>query len=131
MDLSSGELRDKLQICSAVSDWHSGHSAYLLSDCSKPEKLVRLAGAVAAAVFLMGNIYTTYYEIKKAPNRLEIYEKRVELALDFENLSDDELRDKFEYRKNREDSGAKVRSALTILKENGYSIFHYRKSLKN
>lgn len=97
----------------------------------RPEKLVRLVGAVAATVFLMGNIYTTYYEIKKAPNRLEIYEKRVELALDFENLSDDELRDKFEYRKNREDSGAKVRCALTILKENGYSIFHSRESLKN
>lgn len=97
----------------------------------RPVKLVRLAGAVAASVFLMGNIYTTYYEIKKAPNRLEIYEKRVELALDFENLSDDELRKEFEYRKNREDSGAKVRSALTILKENRYSVFHSRESLKN
>ncbi|WP_277409241.1 hypothetical protein [Lacrimispora xylanisolvens] len=41
----------------------------------------------------------------------------------FEELTDDELRANFEYRPSREDSGQKVRSALTILKENGYSVF--------
>lgn len=45
------------------------------------------------------------------------------LALNFESVTDDELRAGFEYRTSRSDSGAKVRSALTILKENGYSVF--------
>jgi uncharacterized membrane protein len=92
---------------------------------------VRSIAAVASVVFLVGNSYTTYNEIKKAPHRLENYEERVELARNFENLSDDELRAKFEYRPSREDSGAKVRSALTILKENGYSVFGSNGKEKN
>lgn len=84
---------------------------------------VRLAAVGACMLFLVGNGYTTYEEIKKAPNRKEHFEKRVEIALNFEQYTDDELKDNFEYRPSRPDSGAKVRNALTILKENGYSIF--------
>lgn len=80
------------------------------------------AGAVCG-LFLMGNCYTTWVEVKKAPFRKMVYESRAELALRFEECSDDELRANFEYRTSREDSGAKVRSALKILKENGYSVF--------
>ena len=90
----------------------------------KPVPFMRIAAAGACVLFLAGNSYTTYIEIKKAPLRLDIFEKRAELARNFEQLTDDELRAKFEYRRSLEDSGAKVRSALTILKENGYSIFH-------
>ncbi|MFW6679587.1 hypothetical protein ACOAOT_18315 [Lacrimispora sp. AGF001] len=84
---------------------------------------VKLVAGIACFVFLAGNCYTNYIEIKKAPYRLDAYEKRAEMALKFEELTDDELRANFEYRPSREDSGQKVRSALTILKENGYSVF--------
>lgn len=84
---------------------------------------VKLAAGVACFVFLAGNCYTTYTEIKKAPYRKAAYEQRAELSLRFEQVTDEELRANFEYRLSREDSGQKVRSALTILKENGYSVF--------
>jgi len=85
--------------------------------------VVKLAAGITCFVFLTGNCYTNYIEIRKAPYRLAVYEKRAEMALRFEKLTDDELRANFEYRPGREDSGQKVRSALTILKENGYSVF--------
>lgn len=84
---------------------------------------VRIAAGTACVLFLLGNCYTTYVEVKKAPYRKDHYENRAELALTFENCTDDELREGFEYRRDRPDSGEKVRSALTILKENGYSVF--------
>lgn len=89
----------------------------------KAVPFLRFAAAGACALFLAGNCYTTYIEIKKAPYRLENFEKRAAMARDFEQYTDDELRANFEYRPGRKDSGAKVRSALTILKENGYSVF--------
>ena len=89
----------------------------------KDVPFLRFAAAGACALFLAGNCYTTYIEIKKAPYRLENFEKRAAMARDFEQYTDDELRANFEYRPGRKDSGAKVRSALTILKENGYSVF--------
>lgn len=84
---------------------------------------VKMAAGIACFVFVLGNCYTTYTEIKKAPYRLENYERMAKLSLKFEQLTDDELRENFEYRPSRSDSGQKVRSALTILKENGYSVF--------
>ena len=84
---------------------------------------VKLAAGVACVIFLTGNCYTTYTEIKKVPHRKDAYEQRAELSLRFEQVTDEELRANFEYRPSREDSGQKVRSALTILKENGYSVF--------
>lgn len=84
---------------------------------------LRIAAAAACALFLLGNCYTTYIEVKKAPARKDNYEARAELALSFEEHTDDELRRGFEYRTNRPDSGQRVRAALTILKENGYSVF--------
>lgn len=89
----------------------------------KAVPFLRFAAAGACALFLAGNCYTTYIEIKKAPYRLENFEKRAAMARDFEQYTDDELRANFEYRPGRKDSGAKVRSALKILKENGYSVF--------
>lgn len=74
-------------------------------------------------VFLAGHGYTDYVEMKKAPDR-EAYGRRIEaLAVQFESLDDEVLRENFDYRKSRPDSGAKVRNALTILKENGWNVF--------
>lgn len=74
-------------------------------------------------VFLAGHGYTDYVEIKKAPDR-EAYGRRIEaLAVQFESLDDEVLRENFDYRKSRADSGAKVRNALTILKEKGWNVF--------
>ncbi len=84
---------------------------------------LRLAAAGVCMLFLAGNSYTTYAEIKKVPNRKKIFVERGEIARNFEQYTDDQLKAEFEYRRSRADSGAKVRSALTILKENGYSIF--------
>lgn len=82
-------------------------------------------GAVVgfSLLFLAGNCYTTYYEMKKAPIRKYYTELRALTALDFENKTDDELRAAFEYRMSRPESGALVRQALTILKENGWNVF--------
>ncbi len=90
---------------------------------SKGKTFLRIAACGACVMFLAGNCYTTYTEIKKAPNRRDSFEGMAVLALNFESVTDDELRAGFEYRTSRSDSGAKVRSALTILKENGYSVF--------
>ncbi|MFT4006849.1 MAG: hypothetical protein QM683_14950 [Lacrimispora sp.] len=90
---------------------------------AKADILLRTVAAAACVLFLLGNCYTTYIEVKKAPARKDNYETRAELALSFEQHTDDELRGGFEYRTTRPDSGEKVRTALTILKENGYSVF--------
>jgi hypothetical protein len=90
---------------------------------SMGKTFLRIATCGACVMFLAGNCYTTYTEIKKAPNRRDSFERMAVLALNFEAVTDDELREGFEYRRNLPDSGAKVRSALTILKENGYSVF--------
>ncbi len=97
----------------------------LLSEKQKKYRnlTVRTAAGAVCVLFLLGNVYTSYVEVKKAPYRKDLYEKRAEMALNSEQYLDDELRAEFEYRKGRPDSGAKVRSALTILKENGYSVF--------
>ena len=89
----------------------------------KGQTSLRIVVCAACVLFLAGNCYTTYVEIKKAPHRRGSFETKAQLALNFETATDDELREGFEYRPSRADSGAKVRSALTILKENGYSIF--------
>ncbi|EXG83613.1 hypothetical protein K413DRAFT_0299 [Clostridium sp. ASBs410] len=90
---------------------------------SMGKTFLRIAACGACVMFLAGNCYTIYTEIKKAPNRRDSFERMAVLALNFEAVTDDELREGFEYRRNLPDSGAKVRSAFTILKENGYSVF--------
>ena len=49
--------------------------------------------------------------------------RRAQIALDFENRTDEELAANFEYRTSRPESGAAVRSALEILKKNKWNIF--------
>lgn len=87
------------------------------------ERGVQAAVAVIVVVLLAGNGYTTIEELRKAPFRKEACQRRAEIALDFENRSDDELRASFEYRTGRPESGQAVRSALEILKKNRWNIF--------
>lgn len=96
----------------------------------KTREKYRRFSAVAVVfclLFLAGNVYTTYHELKKAPDRKETFEKRAQMALDFEEMTDDELRAEFEYRTTRPESGGQIRDALTILKDNGWGVFRDRK----
>lgn len=89
-------------------------------------RAVRAGAVVCCMIFLVGNGYTTYKEMKKAPYREEYGARIAAAALQFEELSDDELRETFDYRRSREDSGQKVRSALEILKEQNWNVFRGR-----
>lgn len=79
-----------------------------------------LAGCL---ILVAGSGITTWRELKMAPYREAYGEEIANMAVQFEQMSDDELRYKFDYRKSREDSGAKVRQALEILQENQWNIF--------
>ena len=83
----------------------------------------RTAAMVCCLVFLSGNVVTTWKEWGKAPYREAYGERIAAAALEFEQLDDDTLRETFDYRKSRPDSGAKVRSALEILKEQNWNVF--------
>lgn len=84
---------------------------------------VRLAAGAVCLVLFAGHGYTDYVEWKKAPYR-EAYGRNIEaVAVQFEQVSDEVLRETFDYRKSRPDSGAKVRSALRILKDHGWNVF--------
>lgn len=94
----------------------------LLWNRIKPAASRVMAGTLCV-ILLAGHEYTNYVEIKKAPYREEYVERIAGIALRFEEVSDDELRANFEYRKGLPDSGAKIRQALTILKDNGWNVF--------
>ena len=84
----------------------------------------RVLLAALTIMFLAGNGLTTWKELKTAPYRKEYCQKRAQIALDFENKTDDELRAAFEFRTSWSESGPMVRQALTILKENNWNVFH-------
>lgn len=91
-----------------------------------PQVRRRAAGMVAAAgcaAILIGSGMTTYREIGMAPYREEYSERIASVAVQFEEVSDDVLRETFDYRKSRDDSGARVREALEILKAQGWNVF--------
>lgn len=90
-------------------------------------RFLRVFMAGITVVLLAGNLYTTAGEVKKAPLRRELCEKRAQLALDFENRTDDELRAGFEYHMNRPEGGRQVREALEILKEGQWNIFRQQR----
>ena len=85
--------------------------------------MARVSAGLICAMLLAGHGYTDYTELRKAPYR-EAYGRNIEaIAVQFESVSDDVLRETFDYRKSRPDSGAKVRQALTILKEQKWNVF--------
>lgn len=67
---------------------------------------------------ICGNIITTQDEINVAKYRKENFEIKKEVALHFEEYSDEELKKTFQYH-----SGEKTRQALEILKENHWNVF--------
>lgn len=98
---------------------------------TKPGKKGHVCGAIWPAavlitgmIFVGGNVYTSYHEILKAPYRKAIFMERAEIALDFENRSDEELQAAFEYRTGNPETGPKVRRVLTILRDNRWSVFY-------
>lgn len=97
------------------------------SDCrteaSACGTLTRICVLAFCLMILTGHSYTNYREIQKAPYREEYGENIANAALQYEVLSDDVIRETFDYRKGREESAADVRRALRILKENHWNIF--------
>ena len=82
--------------------------------------------AAFALMFLAGNAATTKRELHMAPYRKNACMERAQVALDYRQKTDDELRGKFEYRMNEENSGAEVRRALEILDEQNWNVFRRR-----
>ena len=82
--------------------------------------------ALFCLAILMGNGYTTYREIQKAPSREESFERKARLALEVPGMSREELKDRgeeleteFEYRKGLD----KIQNAFRILEENKLNVF--------
>lgn len=80
--------------------------------------------ALMVLVFLAGNGYTTFREIRMTKWRKEACVNRAVIALDFENRTDEELAAAFEYHTSSADAGELVRNALTILKEHHWNVFY-------
>ena len=89
--------------------------------------LTRCFMAGIMVLLLAGNGYTTVQEVKKAPYRKERCIERAEIALDFENRTDEELKANFEYHMSRPEGGQEVRAALEILKKQQWNIFRQQK----
>lgn len=90
------------------------------------QKLRRGLALFFCLAFLMGNSYTTYREIRKAPDREASFEKKAALALEIPNMSAEELKvreqelaDTFEYRKGVD----KIQKAFLILEQNKLNVF--------
>ena len=82
--------------------------------------------ALFCLAILMGNGYTTYREIQKAPSREESFERKAHLALEVPGMSREELQDRggelereFEYYKGLD----KIQNAFRILEENRLNVF--------
>ena len=94
----------------------------MVSECKSKHKAgCRCANAAAWAliiVFLAGHLITTGREIHMAQYRKENFVIMREVAIDYENRSDEELKSILQYH-----SPAKTRQALTILKDNKLNVF--------
>lgn len=87
---------------------------------------VRSLMAVFCLAILLGNGYTTYHEIKKAPNREEHFEEKAAVALKVPDMDQKELKANeekleavYEYHKGAD----KIQEAFRILKENKLNVF--------
>lgn len=82
--------------------------------------------AVFCLAILMGNGYTTYHEIRKAPNREASFEEKAAMALRVPGMDQEELKANekeleriYEYRKGVD----KIQDAFRILKDNRLNVF--------
>ena len=79
----------------------------------------QMAAWMICLVIVAGNLFTTWKEGKKAPNRREYAEKIVEAAFHYRELSDEELQNRFQYHHG----GERIRRALGILEEQKWNIY--------
>lgn len=89
-------------------------------------RCMKAALGVFCLAILLGNGYTIYREIKKAPYREENFEKMARLAPEIPGMSDEELLERkqeleglYEYRKGIDE----LRQAFRILEENNLNVF--------
>lgn len=82
--------------------------------------------AVFCLTILLGNGYTTYHELEKAPNREAHFEEKAALALEIPSLNEEELNAIagdleriYEYKKGVD----KIQNAFRILQQNNLNIF--------
>ena len=83
--------------------------------------------ALFCLAILMGNGYTTYRELKKAPSREEKFEEKALLAREIPFMTKEEIKengvklgDVFEYHKGAD----KIQDAFKILEEHNLNVFH-------
>ena len=87
-------------------------------------KLCRGAVLFISTVFFWGNLCTTWREIKTAPYRQDYADEVIAMALHYQEVPDDELEERFQYRHGPE----RIRRALGILEEQGWNV--YRENTK-
>lgn len=78
----------------------------------------RTAALFLAALLLMGNGYTTYRELQKAPYRKLYAQGLKTAAFQYEEIEDEELVRLFQYKRPN-----KIREALDILKEQKWNVY--------
>ena len=86
---------------------------------SKFNVVVLIVSIVSVGFLLFGHITTTTDEIFKADYRKIIYTDLIEKAKNYNQLTDEELENAFEYRRNPDH----IRSALYTLKKQHLNIF--------
>lgn len=74
---------------------------------------------LSSLLFVGGNCYTNWQEIRKAPYREENYEAMAQAALHWRELDDEALAKRFEY-KNGAD---RIRESFQILEDNHLNVF--------
>lgn len=89
-------------------------------------RVTGLIAGLCCTVVLAGSVMTTIREVKQAPYREAYGENIATIAMQYETVSDDVLRETFDYRRSRPDSGEKVRNALKILEDHGWNIYSRR-----
>ena len=81
--------------------------------------VVLILSIMSVAILTLGHITTTTDEIYKADYRKILYNSLVEKAKNYQMLTDEELEDSFEYRRNPEH----IRDALSLLEQQHLNIF--------
>lgn len=85
----------------------------------KQSRGLRMLCVLMGSIFLLGNTFTTYSEWNTAPYRKQNLIAKREAALHYEELSDRELEDIFQYKKGPD----QIRNALKILKDHNWNVF--------
>lgn len=89
-------------------------------------RVIGIVAGCCCVMVLTGSVMTTAEEIRMAPHRQSYGRNIAMVAMEYQEVSDEVLQETFDYRRNEEGSGAKVRNALTILDENDWNVFSGR-----